>query len=485
MQIHNVYYIGALLAALNVVGLGGCGRTGLGSTASSDDARPGNDLRARDINQENQWRKDTAPPSPGWALALGGGGDDRGLDLALDRQGAIRVVGAVSQSGAGEQVMLARVSALGRLQWQTLAGGLYQDAAHAVAVDPAGNSLVTGVFSVAASFGPVSLKSSGKNDVFVSKVDPDGKFRWTRQLGGTTGESAQGVVTTPYAEAWVAGYFGGLLSGGPWGSVPSQGKEDVFLVRLDPPGKFGNLIRAGGASGDYAHDLAADSVGNLYVTGTFSGSATFFTPTTQVKLTSRGQQDAFVAKFDRHGRCLWAVSAGGAASDQGLAVAVSSTGDVVLSGSFWQTAHFGKHALKAAGQHDAFAARLNAAGVFIWAARLGSSGGVTGSAVALDSRGVAHVAGYFEGSLLTAGAKALPAAGSYDAFVVSLSPKGQVVRALRAGGALDDYAHSVAVGQRLRPVVTGSFKKSGDFGPNTLSAKGGADVFVWETGEVR
>ena len=57
--------------------------------------------------------------------------------------------------------------------------------------------------------------------------------------------------------------------------------------------------RAGGTAIDYGRDIAVDGNGNSYITGSFQGSATFGSTT----LTSSGNSDVFIAKYDAVGQC--------------------------------------------------------------------------------------------------------------------------------------------------------------------------------------
>lgn len=69
-------------------------------------------------------------------------------------------------------------------------------------------------------------------------------------------------------------------------------------------------------------DMAADASGNLLVTGSFSGQATFGSTT----LTSAGGSDFFIAKYlAATNTWAWAQRGGGSGDDAGLAIAVSGT----------------------------------------------------------------------------------------------------------------------------------------------------------------
>ncbi len=55
--------------------------------------------------------------------------------------------------------------------------------------------------------------------------------------------------------------------------------------------------KAGGSGTDNGRSISVDGNGNLYVTGQFTGTATFGTTT----LTSSGSNDVYVAKLDIDG----------------------------------------------------------------------------------------------------------------------------------------------------------------------------------------
>ena len=102
--------------------------------------------------------------------------------------------------------------------------------------------------------------------------------------------------------------------------------------------------KAGGSSGDdRSNAVAVDSNGDVYVTGAFEQTATFGSTT----LTTAGNDDIFVAKMNSTGHWLWAVQAGGTYDDQGMDLAIDSSGDVFVTGKFQTTAQFGSDSMTA------------------------------------------------------------------------------------------------------------------------------------------
>jgi hypothetical protein len=86
----------------------------------------------------------------------------------------------------------------------------------------------------------------------------------------------------------------------------------------------------GGTGADGGGAIQVDRAGNRYVTGSFSASARFPTralgdprisssggSSSSVTLTSAGNTDAFLAKYDDAGNLQWIVRAGGGGEDHG------------------------------------------------------------------------------------------------------------------------------------------------------------------------
>ena len=81
-----------------------------------------------------------------------------------------------------------------------------------------------------------------------------------------------------------------------------------------------------------AWDVAVDSGGNVYATGSFNGTVDFFPGSGTHNLTSSGSHDAYICKLDASGGFQWAGHVGGPGQDEGLALAVDSSGNLYAAG---------------------------------------------------------------------------------------------------------------------------------------------------------
>ncbi|TGE21788.1 T9SS type A sorting domain-containing protein [Hymenobacter aquaticus] len=131
-------------------------------------------------------------------------------------------------------------------------------------------------------------------------------------------------------------------------------------------------------------------------------------------LTSSGLSDAFVAKLDASGRYLWAVAVGGAGNDGAAAVAVDALGQAYVTGGFTSySVDFGSQRLfNSSASSEAFVAALDAQGNWRWAHRAGGTGGESGLSLVVEPDGDLLLAGGFTSAAADFGSTTLTNAGS-------------------------------------------------------------------------
>ena len=186
----------------------------------------------------------------------------------------------------------------------------------------------------------------------------------------------------------------------------------------------------------------------------------------------------FVKKYDPNGNIIWSVSAGGTGDDEGLGIAVDGTGNVYVTGYFEGTATFGSQTLTASGNNDIFVAKLTPSGNWLWAVKAGGTSIDKGYDIAVDGTGNAYVTGHFHGTA-TFGSRTLTSTDiGPDIFVAKLSPYGTWRLAVQAGDIFDDYGCGIAVDSSGNAYVTGYFNYAATFGSYTLTAFVLLDTFV-------
>jgi hypothetical protein len=237
-----------------------------------------------------------------WARSAGGPKEDVSEGIATDSSGAVYLTGhiqggpvsfgslTINMAQNWMCVFAAKIDTQGNFLWATSGKGGGVETAHAIAVDGAGNSSITGQYWGGSIMGTTTLPSIGGIDIFVAKLDKNGNFVWAKAAGGKSNDSGLGIGMDGAGNSYVTGTYVGSATFGTT-SLAAKGGKEAFVTKLDPDGKFLFAKSAGGVSDDQSSGLAADSVGNCYAAGFFHGEASIGPASLKAQ---SGYEDLFV-----------------------------------------------------------------------------------------------------------------------------------------------------------------------------------------------
>src|SRR5579863_9904707 len=156
--------------------------------------------------------------------------------------------------------------------------------------------------------------------------------KWTRAVsfGGSGPDSGSTVKADTGGNQYVTGSFSLTARFGKE-TLTSAGGTDIFLAKFGTSGELRWLLRAGGPGDDVGEDIAFDREQNVYLTGSFSDSATFPSVNGPAKKVTGVGETIFLAKYEPSGKLAWVqtgtVSFSG--QNQGFGVAVDPAAGTV------------------------------------------------------------------------------------------------------------------------------------------------------------
>jgi hypothetical protein len=236
----------------------------------------------------------------------------------------------------------------------------------------------------------------------------------------------------------MSGQFGGGVdfdpSPGYYTLIAGGSFYNTFFTHYNSAGAIQMAGSIGGVGGNGINELAQaivhDAAGNVYITGQFTGVVDFDPgPATQTLSSIPGSSgaptiDAFIAKYDATGNYIWANSIGGSNADVGYDLRLDASNNIYLTGYF--------------------------------------------NSVDCD----------FDPSTAT---QTLATAGSNDVFLAKYDASGNYLFAINFGGTADDHGVSVTVDAGGNAYVGGYINGTADFDPSpstaTFTSAGSLDGF--------
>ncbi len=361
-----------------------------------------------------------------WAKNAGSVNDDFGYEIATDSYGNTYLTGAIQNNAvfgsfnittiSTKDIFVAKIDSDGNWIWIETVGGYDYNNGLSICLDSFDNIYITGIFQGTANFGIHNVSSNGGYDIFIAKIDPAGIWIWANNAGGTSDDYSYSIDTEPAGNVFITGALTGTADFDTH-SVTSNGARDIFVAKADPAGNWLWVENYGGSLDDTGNSINVDIVDDLYITGSFSGTATFGS----TNLSSNGVYDIFASKMDTNGNLIWVESAGGTDYDFGNSICTDLDGNVYITGGFAETVDFDVTTLTGAGGRDIFVAGINPnEGTWLWAEGAGGAHNDKGNSITVDLDGFIYVAGHFVGSAWFDGFN-LVSAGEYDVFVAKFS----------------------------------------------------------------
>lgn len=294
-----------------------------------------------------------------WAEKTGSGGYDESNSLWVNSAGVVTIAGyfggvvdfdpspaTVSyDAGSSSDPFFARYATDGSLVWAKDISGNGESSAEHVFVDSTGNIYLSGNFFGTADFntgaGIFNLTGAGSKDPFYAKYTSTGDFVWAASVGGGGDETGQSIIADKAGNVYATGYYIGTVDFNPGAGVfnlsSGPGFFNAYLLKLNKDGVFAWANNIGGTQNDIGLSLALDAQQNIYVTGYFSGIASF--SSTQ-SLTSSGSTDIFIAAYKGSGTLFSLFKEGGVTDDWASCIAIDAKGFLYVTGYYTGNAQF-------------------------------------------------------------------------------------------------------------------------------------------------
>lgn len=334
-------------------------------------------------------------------------------------------------------------------EWTAVLGTTGADDGYVLALDGDGGVHV-GANATAAFPG---LTLTGNTDVAVLHFDGNGVGGAVDQFGSPFYDVVSGIARSPDGRVHVLLSAQGLVGASQLGSF------DFVSRHYAPDGTVERTVQFGTNTQDVAGSITTDADGNVYLAGQVRAALG--------DQTALGDADGVLQKYDPTGALLWTRQFGTAGYDQATWVAITSDGNVVVSGYVTGTLP----GETGTGGIDSFAMAFDPNGTLLWQDQHGTAATEFGVSIATDAAGNAYLVGRTQGTYPMA-----TSAGSTDVIVRAYDADGAVLYTTQFGTSGQDDSMSISAAPDGRVFVVGY--TAGTF-PDQTSA-GGGDAFLAE-----
>jgi hypothetical protein len=325
-----------------------------------------------------------------------------------------------------------------------------------VCVAQDGNVIVTGYFTNTAIFGDTSLTSYGYRDVFVAKLNPAGEWLWATHAGASNEDYGSTLTIGPGYDIYLAGSFRGSATFGPITLSAIGNVLNMFVAKLDGNGNWLWANRAGGHAAISGMGIGVDNSGNTFVTGHFNYWAYFG----NIHLNISMYDYLYIAKLDPSGNFLWVKYLGNSVSSGwGESIEIDDSGSAYVTGTLGQ---------------DVIVAKISTDGDWLWTCMAGGPSSDSGYGIETDVLGNVFVAGRFYGTA-TFGSISVTSVNQWDMFVAKLDSYGNWLWVITAE---PSWVNGIDINHNGDIFVCGQYSSDSGFGEIILPVGAMYDIFA-------
>lgn len=337
-------------------------------------------------------------------------------------------------STTNRNIFVAKYDSTGNCLWAKFAGNSANySRAYGATSDAQGNIYIVGHISGIANFDGKSFGVTGKNIPFVAKFSPAGNCIWVKHIFcGTSGAAMDVQYNNANHKLYMTGAYRGNIS---VNSVTYPGNSpswsDVFTLEVDSSGTFGWVSTAIGAYEDSPYGVDIDSIGDVYIAGTFANGVTFGGVTINSLVSgssatvANNHVNGFITKYNSSGVFQWVETLKSDTAIYFDDVVVTNSGKVLCATSFFGDAYLASDTLMAAfTQQRSFLCAYDLNGNDLWYKQTSTGQLSVSSAV---TRGVSRnafddiiVGGEYTGNLCYFDSFLDPSASGWDGYLAKL-----------------------------------------------------------------
>ncbi|MFD1552175.1 hypothetical protein DNU06_00240 [Putridiphycobacter roseus] len=412
-----------------------------------------------------------------WVREVNGLGNDYVSDVFIDDSANVYITGRSKYGVTFEdpinpidpiwqghtEAFAAKYDKSGNLLWANQCGGIAPDWGWGIVADNQGYTYFTGEFTDSAVFGSDTIYSNGDRDVFISKLDPNGNFIWTKTFGGTTSDKGKDIEMDNAGNLYITGFVGSATSANGV-SIGTNGTYNGFIIKMDTAG---NYLQVEEIAPKYSsgYHLKSDDNGHIYLTGETQYN-NYFAGYLVTGPTTLAWRDAFILKMDTSLQVQWIQLGAGSNYNIGEGIAISDN-YVYMTGCFSASATFDGTTIVSNGQgynsathnqaRDIFIAKYDFSGNLIWVKGFGGIGYDYGLGVDVTSEDHVYLGGVFQDTVQFGTFELTSDSAGYDSFFTRLDTNGNVLWAKNQGGSLNGSCHAIAVDKYENVYAGGSY----------------------------
>ena len=425
-------------------------------------------------NKENVWQWINTLGSPSWDYVNGIETDkDGNTYIAGAYSGELKTDSKSYETEGKHDLFVAKYNPKGKLQWVWNAGGKQSDKLTALYVNENNELYVSGIITGEVVMKKEKIDGKGKK-LILAKLNKRGKLDWIKNFPIPSPASMYQMYQSNNG-ILVAGTFRKeLIIEGE--SVKSKGKEDIFIARFTAEGKLEKLKSYGGKGKDIITAFAGGFNNTIFLSVNHQGDINFGDYKLASK--GQGITGAFITAINSDLEPDWLHEIHGEHYVQVSGIAPTKDNKLYISGNFTHSIQYGEYELTSTGATDFFTAKIDTLGHPLWMKSYGTTFADYASNIELNAAGGIMLNGTFNDTLMLDTMLLYAIDGNATAFVSQIDKTGRIFWAESIGGKNNVTSHHSTIDKQGNILLSGSFSGKISNDEFDITSQGDEDIYI-------
>ncbi|MBK8701226.1 MAG: hypothetical protein IPN29_17480 [Saprospiraceae bacterium] len=264
-----------------------------------------------------------------WIATFGGSDDENSLKVIPTIDGYL-ITGFTSSKNfdfygldkGKKDIFIIKINNEGKKQWIKTYGGSNDDIGTSIVKANDNGFIITG-YTKSIDFDFEGL-NNGSEDIFVLKINEKGEKQWIKTFGSYGIDFASAIICDETNGYILTGGYN-HNSGDLYGQF--KGNYDIPLMKISNNGELKYFKSFGGTGNEVCNSIIKDQNGDFLLVGvTDSNDGEFYKQ-------NKGSKDIFAIKVNNFFEKIWSKTYGGSGLDVGISIITNTTGQYIITGS--------------------------------------------------------------------------------------------------------------------------------------------------------
>ncbi len=431
-------------------------------------------LNAQSKQGQKVWQWITTMGGPNWDYLNGLETDSEGNIYAGGSFTESLAIENTNVNGNGKQdIFVTKFNTNGEIEWIWSFGSDKSDKLTALKLTRNNDILISGIISGEAEIDGNTIEGDGSR-LFIAKLNDKRDLLWIKIFPTKYPASIYKLYESE-DKIIAAGTFKKVFSNEEI-SIRSKGKEDIFLARFNSLGNLEEIKTYGGRGKDIISAMNINNQGNIHIAINYENNLEF--GDLQIPANNKNSKNAVIAALDNNFNPLWIQMFKSEEYIDINSISSFDNNSIFLAGNFTQYISYENQFKETKGSMDFFITKLDSLGTIDWLKSFGSMHNDFIQNIKINNKAGVLFNGSLNDTLMLDSLSLICSNDKSESFISQIDESGKVIWSEIIAGENNFISHQSVFDQSGNLFISGNYRGQIEASDFNIQSNGKEDIYI-------